>query len=111
MVDVKYKLRRAKDFIKETDEITSANKEYIISFADRLSAEGLGIPRQIKYCYNLKTIAMLLGKDFNKATKKDIEVLCSKINNSDYTEWTKHDCLVDIKRSYKWLKDTDEYPQ
>ncbi len=110
MPDLTYKLIKAKELIKKTKDINSANKEYILKFIDRISAEGLSKARQIKYIYNLKTISKLLDKDFNKATKSDIEKLCSKINNSDYTAWTKHDFLAEIKRFYRWLKQTEEYP-
>jgi len=110
MPDLTHRLNKAKEYIKKTKDTNQANKKHILKFVDRLSAEGLSKARQIKYIYNLKTISKLLGKDFDKATKSDMEKLCSKINNSDYTEWTKHDFKAEIKRFWKWLKQTDEYP-
>ena len=111
MTDLTNSLNRAKELIKTTKDINQANKNHILKFVDRLSAEGLSKARQIKYIYNLKTISELLKMDYDKAKKSDIEKLCSKINNSDYAEWTKHDFKSEIKRFYKWLKQTDEYPE
>jgi site-specific recombinase XerD len=111
MPDLTHNLDKAKELIKNTKEIDQANKRHILRFVDRLSAEGLSKARQIKYIYNLKTISKILKKDFDKATKSDIEKLCSDINNSEYTDWTKHDFLAEIKRFYKWLKQTEDYPE
>jgi site-specific recombinase XerD len=110
MPDLDHSLKKAKSYLKNTKDVLPANKSHILKFVDRISAEGLSKARQIKYIYNLKTISILLNKDFDKATKSDIEKLCSKINNSNYTEWTKHDFRAEIKRFYKWLKQTEDYP-
>jgi len=110
MPDLTNRLSKAKILIKTTKDILPDNKKQILNFVERLSAEGLSKARQIKYLYNLKTISILLEKEFAKAKKSDIEKLCSKINNSKYTDWTKHDFLVETKRFYKWLKNSDEYP-
>jgi len=111
VVDLTNRLYKAKENIKNAKDVIPENKKHILTFVDLLSAEGISKARQIKYLYNLKTISKLLDKDFDKANRSDIEKLCSKINNSEkYTEWTKHDFRAEIKRFYKWLKQTDEYP-
>jgi len=111
------KLESGKKYIERL-EITSENKKYITQFIDQLSAENISQVRQIKYIYSFSTICKLLdGKDFSKLTKQDITSYCSKVNNSVYTEWTKHDLKVIIKRFMKWLReqegqefDKHEYP-
>lgn len=111
MPDTDRTLLKARKHIKNCREILQVNRKYILNFVDQLSAEGISKSRQIKYLYNLKRIAILLSKDFKKANKPDMVKLCSKINNNnDWTEWTKHDFLVVIKRFYKWLRNTDEFP-
>ncbi len=61
--------------------------------------------------YMLKTIAMMQAFDFEKATRTDIEQLVARIEGSPYTEWTKHDFRVAIKKSYKRLRGTEDgYP-
>lgn len=91
----------------ELQQITSKNKKLIISFLDRLAAEGITKTRQLKYLYTLTNISKILKKDFPVATKQDIIKLCREINNSEYAEWTKHDYMVAIKRFYKWLREEE----
>jgi integrase len=58
----------------------------------------------------------LLGKDFSKATKKDIEKIVESINEMKYhgkpiSDWTKYTYQVVLKRFYKWLLgNNEEYP-
>jgi site-specific recombinase XerD/ribosomal protein L40E len=59
----------------------------------------------VKYIYTLGKLSQMLNKNFSNANKSDITKLCSKINNSDFKEWTKHDYMVTIKRFYKWLRE------
>ena len=43
-----------------------------MQFLDRLKAEGLSIARQAGYVQRLTTIAVILGKDFDKTNQEDI---------------------------------------
>jgi len=88
-------------------KILPENKKHILKFIDQISAEGLTQTRQIKYLYMLGKIAKMLEKDFSKVKKEDIVRLCSKINNSDLKEWTKHDYKIVIKRFFKWLREDE----
>jgi len=84
-----------------------ANKKYILTFTEQLSAEGLTYHRKIKYLYTLKKLSEMLKKNFSEVNKDDIRRLCSIINDSNFKEWTKHDYMVVIKRFYKWLREEE----
>jgi site-specific recombinase XerD len=99
-------LKKAFERIKKIN-ISNENITHINNFLEQISAEGLGKTRQIKYLYTLGKIAKMLDKDFSKANKNDIVKLCSKLNNSELKEWTKHDYKVVIKRFYKWLREEE----
>lgn len=87
------------------------NSETILRFYRQLVAEGLGIARQIKYLSTLRRIASLLNKPFEKATKDDIIDFVVKIEQQGYSEWTKRDYKIVLKRFYKWLHGCEEeYP-
>ncbi len=114
--DFSKQLAGAKTLIQKTN-IDPKNKEYILNFIEQLSAEGIKKVRQLKYLYTLKTIAVMLKKDFSLCNKQDITKLLSEINSSDYKEWTKRDFKVAIKRFFKWLREQEgksyaraEYP-
>jgi len=72
---------------------------------DKSISEGVGSRRIEKYFGQLKNIHMWLGKDFDKATKKDIERIVAHIATSpSYQEWTKWSYRVMIKKFWKWLR-------
>ena len=87
------------------------NSETILRFYRQLVAEGLGIARQIKYLSTLRRIASLLNKQFEEVTKDDTIDFVAKIQQQDYSEWTKRDYKIILKRFYKWLRGCEEeYP-
>ena len=94
-----------------TNSLGKENSEIILRFYRQLVAEGLGIARQIKYLSTLRRIALLLNKPFEEATKDDVIDFVAKIEQRDYSEWTKHDYKIILKKFYKWLRDSEEgYP-
>jgi len=95
----------------ENSEITEKNKKLIKEFLDYCFAEGLSVPRVIKYATTLLSLARLLGKDFDKTTKQDIVRVVGKIERNSYSAWTKKDFKVTLKKFYKWLRQTDDYPE
>jgi len=105
----KYNVEKRIDHIKALN-ILPENIEHITHFIDQRSAQGNSKCRQVKYLSTLGKIGEMVNYDFTKASKKDIEQLCSKINNSEMEDWTKHDYLLTIKVFYKFLRETDEYP-
>jgi site-specific recombinase XerD len=102
-------LKNAIKLIKNS-EITDQNKKYILNFQKRCFVEGIGKPRVIKYLYHLRDLAKWLKKDFREATKDDIESLILKIQESDYSDNTKKDYKVALKKFYKFLCGGEDYP-
>ncbi len=92
--------------------ISERNKEIVLDFEKHLTVTGISVPRIVRYLFCLKKVAIQLGKDFDKATKDDITDLIYRIQQSNYTEWTKKTYKCILKRFYKWLKGNDEsYPE
>ena len=107
IVNYEKRLQTALDHLDKID-ITTQNKQDIKAFLDYLAAHGGGTARQCKYIYPLENLARWLQKDFMRATKADIERLVKQITgNPEYTEWTKQDYMVVIKKFYKWLYNKD----
>jgi len=100
----------------KTDNISERNKELILKFVEDAYTKGLGYDtvgelRVVKYFGQLKNIAIWLEKDFDKTEKPDIEKVISKINISNYADWTKWSYKVMIKLFWKWLEgDNEDYP-
>lgn len=92
-------------------KISNRNKELILSFKDKCIIEGLGPRRITKYLFETRKIAEWLGKDFDKADRKNIEGVISKLEQSDYAEYTKYGIKIAIRKFYKVIRNMDEgYP-
>ena len=87
-----------------SNSLGKENSWIVLRFYKQLTAEGIGIARRIKYLATLRRIASLLNKPFSKVTKDDIIDFVAKIEQRDYSEWTKHDYKMILKRFFKWLR-------
>ena len=103
--------RRYNNAIKQlkNSSISSKNKELITKFLDESLAEGIGKLRLSKCVIILKKIAQKLDKDFDKTTKQDIVNYVRDLGlNDNYTDWTKYDYKVTLKKFYKIIKGNGE---
>ena len=102
---------KLESYLKNLRKLNSSNRSKILEFVKHLQAEGISKGRILKYVYILENVSKMLGKRFEKATKDDMIELVSKIEgNSKWSEWTKHDYKVVIRRFYKWLRNSEDYP-
>jgi integrase len=106
--DYKRRLERAVKFLGAHPKVTDQNKTLIMQFIDRLKAEGLSVARQAGYVQRLTTIAVMVRKDFDLATKEDIESLTRTINAREWAEWTKDNYRVTVKRLWRWLRNLEK---
>jgi len=86
------------------------NQLLIKKFLKFLKASGYSKRRMTKYSYNLPKISKWLGKAFDKADTDDMIRLMGKIEEMDYTDWTKVTYRALIKRFWKWLNGDKDYP-
>jgi integrase len=98
------RLERAIRFLNVHTKVSERNKQKILQFLERLKAEGLSLARQTGYVQRLTTIAIMLGRDFDEADKRDIETLMKGINTRPWAEWTKDNYRVAVKRFWRWMK-------
>jgi len=104
--------KKAIEKIRNSPDISDENKIAILEFQNQCFSEGMSQSRIIKYLHTLHRLALMLGKDFRDAEKRDILEIVRKIEtNSAYSEWTKHDYKVMLKRFYKWLRQGEEHPE
>lgn len=95
----------------EKSEMSIDSKKAIFDFADNCFADGLSNHRVLFYLSHLERISKWLGKDFGKASKKDIVALLRMIEGMDYSDWTKLNYKTTLKKFYKWLAGGEEYPE
>lgn len=97
--------------LERSEDITPKNKKAIRAFADSCTVEGLALSSVAKYLNSLIRIAKWTKKDFEKCRKEDIEKIVAKIQCDDCSEWTKHAHKVALKKFFRQLRKTDQYPE
>lgn len=116
----KQKYEHSLEMLEQSD-ISIKNKEIIKRFLkDIEKKDRVGIGRLEKNARVLLDISLMLKKDFEQATKDDIDKLEEEINHrtvqrngKKWAEWTKCDYRIIIKRFYRWLYGMrrGEYPE
>lgn len=86
-------------------------RKTLTSFEEHLIAQGESEGRVLKYLYTLRKIYQWLGKPFEEATRIDIEKILLKLEEKEYSPWTKQSYKVILKYFYKWLRGSEEYPK
>jgi site-specific recombinase XerD len=91
------------------------DRDSIAKLVEHLLAKGISKQRAVKYINHLIVLARIVDKPLGQLDKKDMENLISRINESGYSENTKHDIKIIVKRYFQWLKGCDEdeheYPE
>jgi len=93
------------DRIRKSESIDDHNKLKLLKFQQQCFAEGLAPSRVMKYLYTLLQVERMLGKRFESATKEDMVRVVERIErNRNWSDWTKHDYRVTLKKFYRWLR-------
>lgn len=106
----KGRLARTLDRIKTSTAISKENKEIIIRFHDSCFADGLSICKTERYIYDLFRLSQILNKDLDTATREDLQSVAAEIEKREWTASSKQTFKVLMKKFYKWIEGTDEYP-
>lgn len=106
------KITKNGKIIDDWSKVSDDNRMFVLKFEKQLEGDSISSGRIIKYIYMLKTLSELLGnKRFDKANKDDIINVVGKANKKNWSDWTKRDFKDSLKRFYKWLRNTDVYPE
>lgn len=92
-------------------KIDEESKQKIFEFYNELVINGYSKARIIKYLDTLERIGRFLGKPFTQVKKEDIVEFVKRIEESDYSPWTKQDYFTILRRFFRWLKKTEGYPE
>ena len=92
--------RNAKRYISK---LYPEDQEDVRRLVDDLLAQGYSAGRVDKYLSTLVSISRRLNKPFRNATTDDIKRYVAWLERSNFTEWTKHDYKVILRRYMRWL--------
>jgi integrase/recombinase XerD len=94
--------------LRSSKEVFEEDRTSILSLVDHMLAKGNGKLRATKYIGQLMVAARIAGNPLGKLDKLGVERLIGQINTSDYSDNTKHDYRVVIKRYFQWIRGFDE---
>jgi site-specific recombinase XerD len=101
--------------LQSASDVSEEDKASIAKLVEYLLAKGVSKQRAVKYVNHLRVAARIACKPLGQLDKKDMEMLIIQINTAGYTENTKHDYMIIIKKYFQWLKGCDEdlheYPE
>jgi len=104
-------IEQMKSSERALEVLPEPNKQYAKDFENYLQVLNRN-PKTIgRRMLELAWLLKHLGKDAKQATKKDIENLVLQINNSNYAQISKGKLKLTLKRFYKWLYESDYYPE
>lgn len=98
-------MKRDYKFGKKIDKCKGVNAGLLQGFCWEKSAEGFSASRILKYLNHLCIMDRVMNKDFSIVDENDIVTFLSWLEKKDYTEWTKRDYKISLKKFFKWLND------
>jgi integrase/recombinase XerD len=97
--------------LQEALDVADEDKASIEALVEHLLVKGVSKQRSVKYVNHLIVLARTAGCAMETLDRKGVEALVSCINAANYTEHTKHDYKVILKKYFQWLRKCDEEEQ
>ena len=91
--------------------IPEKSKDLILAMNEDLVLDGLSKPRLMKYLEVLKKVAEKVPVALDEATEEHLKKVVAEIQRSNFSPWTKQTYKVIIRRFYKWLHKSNDYPE
>ncbi len=91
-------------------QVQEPNRSYMLGYKRFLELNNRKAKTIGRRLLELRQLLKILKKDAKKATKEDIESLALYINRSDRVSLSKDKMRLVLKNFYKWLYNSEEYP-
>lgn len=95
----------------EQSDIGDANKKHVRGFHHHCLTEGISAGKVNRYVFDVAKLARLANKDLESCTKHDIEKIVIDLEKSKYAEWTKYCFKVSVRKFFKWIRNTPDFPE
>ena len=96
----------------KSSSLVEENKQALQGFHRYLIANGLSTARTCKYLLEAFRLSQLSPKPFIDFSKADVTDMVVHIETNDlWNEQTKHDYKLALKRLFKFLRGTEDYPE
>ncbi len=96
--------------LQNTTKITQSHKEKIFKFLELVNALGRSPATKRNVIWALTTIGGMLEKPFEDATYDDIVRVVGSIESRYQSRKTKKMLKAEVRRFYKWIRQTNDFP-
>ena len=113
MIDIQHYGKRLEQALAHIEKapIPKANKESLLAFYRACVADGIKAGKLHRYLGDLLFLTRNNKKKYIDYTRKDIEEIVVRIEQSAYAEWTKYSYKIGLRKFFTWLKGKDgEFP-
>ncbi len=93
-------LERIKGEAEDCRDIGEKNREDFLKFKDKIYSQGLSDTRVYFYLQRLWMVTKWIDKPLLELSREDLEKLVGAIHKKDYSEWSKHDYKVVIRKFF-----------
>ena len=113
MVDVHKYGRRLEWAIGRVSKalISETNRKALFNFHSYCLADGISPGKLYRYLDDILMLNRWVNKDFKRFTRKDMEQVMIKLDQTNYAEWTKYSFKTSLRRFFRWLGGKDELPE
>ena len=108
--DRKHRFDLALRNLQQDPCVRPENKLLIQRFITFCRTENLSVERQLIYLQKLTVLGRLYPAPFEQLTRESAVDLMDRIKKRGGAEWTYQMYCVTLKKFYRWLRETDEYP-
>jgi len=110
LYDLDRRLRTVIEKAKKSNTLSRRKKQLILQYKDEMLANGLSKGRAARFTYYLIRLAEWLPCEFEDADKETIKAVVSRIECSKYVPFSKMEHKLALRKFYKWLRGSEDYP-
>ena len=102
---IEYSLKKIK-----VAAIPEENRTALLAFYRSCVADGISNGKLHRYLDDFVNLTRNNPKKYVEYTKIDIEEIIVRLEQSKYTEWTKYSYKIGLRKFFKWLRGTEDFP-
>jgi len=110
LYDFDRRLAQVIEKVKCSRTLSEEKKHRILEYKDEMLTNGLSKGRAARFTYYMVRLAEWLPCSFEEADLSAIKKVVSEIHASKYVPFSKMEHKLALRKFYKWLRGTEDYP-
>ncbi|MFH0896554.1 MAG: site-specific integrase [Candidatus Bathyarchaeota archaeon] len=97
--------------VRDDPKVSDRNKELLLGFYRFCLAESLSAARVVRCLYAMVVFAEWTKKDFDNCNREDVTNMVYELEkDTRYVHATRQEMKMTLRKFFKWMRGTDEYP-